>query len=158
MARRIVSAIGLAVFLIGLGMACLAGYFAHNMTNQDRALDQEFEALQGWTVIGIAVASIGFGGVAYGFASEDPSSNERRMPMTATVVGAVVATFGLGSAFWAGLATLHMKRLAEENESSYETLQLWSIVGFWIGFVALAAMIYGLSSSTDPHPRRRLKV
>ncbi len=158
--RRDVSpviAFGAAVFLFGLVMACLTGYLAHSVTNEDRILGREFDTYQLTTVLGILITSIGIGIVIYGLFFEDNKNDAGGIRMSAAVIGAVVSAFGLGSALWAGLATLHMEMLQDNYEAKYEGLRLWSIVGFWVGSIGIVITAWGLASSFGTRTRKRLR-
>ena len=154
-----VTVIGTVVFLIGFGSAFWAGYQAHDMINYGRVLDQEYDAYQGLTIIGLIVASVGIGIVTYGLVFGNLKNDAGKIPKSAGVIGAIVSAFGFGTMCWAGLRTQHMEVFRMQYEAEYDTLVLWTIVGMVVGSLGLAVMIYGLSSNPrhDLWERQRRK-
>ncbi len=140
--------LGIAVFLFGVAIACLAGYLAHYMTNEAVELGWAFDALMGLTIIGIIVASMGIALLVYEVVFENRRKDMGNLLKSATLIGAVISTFFLATTFWAGLVTLHMDRLLQDHRAMYEAFRFWTIPGFYLGSTSLAVTVYGLASIT----------
>jgi len=149
-----VIAIGAAVFLFGFGLALWAGYQAHNMINEGRMLDREYYDYQVLTIIALIIASIGIGIATYGLVFESHDNDARKIPKSATVIGAVISALGFGTACWTGLAVQHMLGFIQ-YEAERETLGPWSIVGFLAGSLGMLIMAFGLASFTGTPARKR---
>ncbi len=140
--------LGIAVFLFGVAIACLAGCLAHYMTNEAIELGWTFDALMDLTIIGIIIASMGIALLVYEVVFENHRQDTRNVLKSATLISAVISTFFLATTFWAGLVTIHMDRLLHDHRAMYEAFEFWTIPGFYLGSTSLAVSVYGLASST----------
>jgi hypothetical protein len=101
------------------------------------------------------IASVGIGILTYELEFENHENDARKIPKSAIVIGAFISAFLFGTALWAGLATQHMEILRIDHPGKYKALQLWAIVGFWVGSLAMVITVYGLSSNPRNHFRKR---